>query len=198
MLVEIDLLLAWGATFKKVPKGNIIFSEGTTCCFYYQLVSGRVRWLNINDEGKEFIQTIIDPGECFGELPLFDDEPYAADAIADEDSVVIRLHKPVFNQLIHENQDIHFKFSRLLAQRVRFKFMLLKSLACHNPEIMISALLHYLKKEHKNFCTECNQLQLTRQQIADMTGLRVETVIRSMRHMHEKGELLINKGKVYC
>jgi len=111
---------------------------------------------------------------------------------------VIRLHKPVFNQLIKENQDIHFKFNRLLAQQIRFKIILLKSLACHDPDVMISALLNYLKKENKNFCADCSQLKLTRQQIADMTGLRVETVIRSMRHMHEKGELLISKGKVFC
>jgi CRP/FNR family cyclic AMP-dependent transcriptional regulator len=198
MMIDINLLLAWGAAFKKIPKGITIFREGTTCSFYYQLVSGRVRWLNINDEGKEFIQTIIEPGESFGELPLFDDESYAATAITDKDSIVIRLHKPVFTQLIKENQDIHFKFSRLLVQRVRFKIILLKSLACHNPEIMIRALLNYLKKENKNFCDDCCQLKLTRQQIADMTGLRVETVIRSMRQMHEKGELLISKGKVFC
>lgn len=197
-MIDIDLLLVWGGAFKKVPKGNTIFTEGTTCSFYYQLVSGQVRWMNINEEGKEFIHTIIGSGECFGELPLFDDEPYAATAIADEDSVLIRLHKPVFSQLIRENIAIHLKFSKLLAQKVRFKLMLLKSLACHNPEIMISALLQYFKKENKNFCSDCNQLKLTRQQIADMTGLRVETVIRSMRNMHEKGELLINKGKVYC
>jgi CRP-like cAMP-binding protein len=198
MMIDIDILLTWGAAFKKVPKGSTIFSEGSGCSFYYQLVSGKVRWVNINEEGKEFIQTIIEPGECFGEMPLFDDEPYAASAIADEDTVVIRLHKPVFLKLIRESQDIHFKFSRLLAERVRFKFMLLKSLACHDPENRISTLLNYFKKENKNYCPDCSQLKLTRQQIADMTGLRVETVIRSMRHMHEKGELLIDKGKVYC
>lgn len=197
-MIDIDILLTWGAAFKKVPKGSTIFSEGSGCSFYYQLVSGKVRWVNINEEGKEFIQTIIEPGECFGEMPLFDDEPYAASAIADEDTVVIRLHKPVFLKLIRESQDIHFKFSRLLAERVRFKFMLLKSLACHDPENRISTLLNYFKKENKNYCPDCSQLKLTRQQIADMTGLRVETVIRSMRHMHEKGELLIDKGKVYC
>ena len=68
MMIDIDVLLAWGATFKKVVKGNTIFNEGTSCSFYYQLVSGRVDWLNINDEGKAFIQTIIEPGECFGEI----------------------------------------------------------------------------------------------------------------------------------
>lgn len=198
MMINIDLLLASGAAYKKVNKGAIIFQEGSNCSFYYQLVSGKVRWMNINDEGKEFIQNIIEPGECFGELPLFDDEPYAATAVADEDAVLLRLHKPTFTQLLKENQDVHIKFSRLLAQRVRSKFMMLKSLACHDPEKIISNLLAYLKKENKNYCCNCNQVKLTRQQIADMTGLRVETVIRSMRHMHEKGELHINKGKVYC
>jgi CRP/FNR family cyclic AMP-dependent transcriptional regulator len=198
MMIDIDTLLAWGGAYKKVSRGSTIFQEGTTCSFYYQLVSGRVNWLNINDEGKEFIQVIIDPGECFGELPLFDDQPYAATAIAVEDSVVIRLHKPVFRQLLNDNQFIHFKFSRLLAQIVRYKFMILESLASQDPEVRIGTLLNYLKKENKNFCTECNQLKLTRQQIANMTGLRVETVIRSMRNMHEKGDLTIAKGKVYC
>ena len=114
MMIDIDLLLAWGAAYKKVSAGEMIFREGGNCSFYYQLVSGKVRWVNINDEGMEFIQTIIEPGECFGELPLFDDEAYAASAIADEDSVIIRLHKITFLQLIKENPEIHFAFSKLL------------------------------------------------------------------------------------
>jgi CRP/FNR family cyclic AMP-dependent transcriptional regulator len=198
MMIDVDLLLTYGAAFKKVSAGDIIFREGSNCCFYHQLVSGRVRWVNINEEGKEFIQEIIEPGECFGEIPLFDDEPFAATAIANEDAVIVRLCKSVFDHLIKENQDIYFKFTSLLAQRARFKIILLKSLACHDPETVIRTLLNYLKKKNKSSCTDCGQLNLTRQQIADMTGLRVETVIRCMRHMHEKGELLINKGKVFC
>jgi len=197
-MINIDTLLAWGAAYKKVTAGEVLFQEGNQCTFYTQLVSGSIRWVNIDDEGKEFIQTIIEPGECFGEMPLFDDGPYAATAIADQDSVVLRLLKPTFLQLLKENFDIHFSFSKLLAKRVRFKFLILKSIAYHAPEARISALINYLKKENKNFCPKCNQLQLTRQQIADMTGLRVETVIRAMRHMHEKGDLVIDKGKVYC
>lgn len=198
MVVDIDLLLCYGATYKNIRKGNMIFAEGETCLFYYQLVTGVVNWVNINDEGREFIQMLIEPGECFGELPLFDDEPYGESAIADEDIIVIRLHKPVFKQLIAENGAIHFSFSKLLAQRIRFRFMLLHSFACHDPEERIKTLLNYLKKENKNFCKESNQLKLTRQKIAGMTGLRVETVIRTMRHMHEAGAVLIENGKVFC
>ena len=197
-MIDIDTLLAWGAAYKKSAAGEIIFKEGTQSSFYYQLVSGSVRWVNINDDGKEFIQVMIEPGECFGELALFDDECFAASAIADTDAVIIRLHRSSFKQLIKENPELHFEFTRLLTQRLRFKFLILKELANHNPENSISTLLTYFKQTHKNICTKCNRLKLTRQQIADMTGLRVETVIRTMKLMQLKGELQITKGKVYC
>ncbi len=198
MMLDIDTLLAWGAVFKKINNGELIFQEGAQSSFYYQLVEGKVRWVNINEDGKEFIQVMIEPGECFGEFALFDDEPFAATAIADEDSVIIRLHKSIFMQLIKENTDLHFDFTRLLTQRLRFKFLILKELANHNPENSISTLLTYFKQTQKNICTKCHKLKLTRQQIADMTGLRVETVIRTMKSMQQKGELQITKGKVYC
>ena len=75
---------------------------------------------------------------------------------------------------------------------------IIKSFASNCPEYRIATLLNYLKAENRNFCSTCSQLKLTRQQIADMTGLRVETVIRTMRTMHDKGELVIARGKVYC
>ena len=198
MMIPVDTLLAWGATYKKVSADETIFREGAEGHFYYQLVSGSVRWISITDDGREFIQSMIEPGEAFGELPLFDDAPYAASAIANKESVILRLHKSTFHQLLKEEPDIHFAFSRMMAERMRFKFLLLKELACSDPEHRISALLSYLKNSKKNICQTCNQVQLTRQQIADMTGLRVETVIRTIKNLQQKGSLVIDKGKVYC
>jgi CRP-like cAMP-binding protein len=196
-MIDIDLLLTWGATYKKVQQDEIIFHEGGCANFYYQVVSGSVRWVSINEEGREFIQLMVEKQESFGELPLFDDGTYAATAIADEDTVIIRLHKSNFLQLLKDNAEIHFAFTRLMAERMRFKFLTIRELAYYNPEHHISTLLNYFKKNHKHTCPNCKQIKLTRQQIADMTGLRVETVIRAMRHLHDKGELIIEKGKVY-
>jgi CRP/FNR family transcriptional regulator, cyclic AMP receptor protein len=197
-MIDIDLLLALGAIYKKVSAGETIFNEGQSCFYYYQLVSGKVRWVNFNDEGHECIHSIIEPGESFGELPLFDDESYAATAIADEESIILRLNKSSFFELLKQNSSIHFAFTRLLSKRLRSKFLIIKYFATHCPETRIATLINHLKAEHRNFCGKCDQLKLTRQQIADMTGLRVETVIRTMRLMHDKGELVIAKGKVYC
>lgn len=101
-----DLLLSRGAIYKKIKKGEIIFNENSKCNYYFQLVQGKVSWINYDDEGKVFIQSIIEPNECFGELPLFDDELYAASAIAETDSVVIQLPKPTFLLLLKENPEL--------------------------------------------------------------------------------------------
>ena len=197
VMIKIETLLNLSATYRKVVTNETIFKEGTECNFYYQLISGSVRWVNISEEGKEFIQDMIEPGECFGEFPLFDDGPYAASAIANTDSEVLRLHKNIFQHLLREEPNLHFAFSKLLVERLRFRFLLSKDLARNKPEEKICSLLTYFKIHKKYFCPKCNLVQLTRQQIADMTGLRVETVIRSIRHLKDLGKLQIEKGKVY-
>ena len=197
-MIDSSVLLSYGASYKKVNTGEVIFHEGQEAHFYYQLESGRVKWLSVDDDGREFIHAIIEPGESFGELPLFDNESYAATAIADKDCVIYRLHETSFHRLLKDNPPILFDFTKLMAQRLRFKFLLSKEVADHDPENTIVSLFNLFKKEKHHICNDCSQVQLTRQQIADMTGLRVETVIRTIRHLHEKGTLKVNKRKVYC
>jgi len=36
-MINTDLLIAWGAAYKKVQAGEIIFSEGNEAQFYHQL-----------------------------------------------------------------------------------------------------------------------------------------------------------------
>ena len=62
----------------------------------------------------------------------------------------------------------------------------------------ILRVLDYLKKHvHKLEGRYAFKVDLTRQQIADLTGLRVETVIRAMKGLEKKGELLIKQRKAF-
>ena len=85
-----------------------------------------------------------------------------------------------------------------MTERLRQKFTILKDIASQSPERQIFTILLQYKKEHGQIENEKLKIQLTRQEIADMTGLRVETVIRAMRHLHDKGTVRIEKGKVFC
>lgn len=195
--IDVSVLLASGASFKPVAKGDLIFSEGSHCSFYHQLISGSVRWVNIDDDGRVYVQAFIEPGECFGEMPLFDDGPFASSAFAEQDSLLIRLKKEHFLQLMKENNILLMSMSRILAQRLRYKFFLLKALANPSPDVRIERLFQYLKQECRHISPETGMLRLKRQQIADLCGLRVETVIRTIKQMHEEGRLLISERKIY-
>ena len=197
-MIDSDLLIAYGAAYKNVVANETIFEEGAECHFYYQLEGGSIKWVNIDDTGTEFIHIMVVPGECVGEMSLFDKQPYAASAIAETKSIILRLHAPSFQKLISENPEILLLFTKLMAQRLRYKFLMSKEIAFHKPEQTISSLLNHFKKSNLHFCNDCSRLNLTRQQIADMTGMRVETVIRTIRSMHIRGKLKIEKGRVYC
>ncbi|HRH57882.1 MAG TPA: Crp/Fnr family transcriptional regulator [Chitinophagales bacterium] len=196
-MIDEDILLARGAVYRRIKKNEFIFHEGGKCSFYFQLVQGKVSWLNFDDEGKIFIQSIVEPGECFGELPLFDGEPYAASALAETDIVILQLPKSTFQLLLKEDAEILLSFSKLLAQRIRYKFLLLKEIACHNPEQRIITLMNYLREKNLNANQSSFRINLTRQQLAGMTGLRVETVIRVIKKLSKSGKLCIEKGKVF-
>lgn len=197
-MIDENILLARGAIYKKINKGGIIFNEGTKCYYYHQLIEGKVNWVNYDHDGRVFIQYIVLPGECFGELPLFDEEPYVATAVAETDTLLLQLPKNTFHELLKERTSIANAFSRLLAQRVRQKFSALKTMASNTPEQQIVELFHLYKKKHPDIIyNETFKIDLTRQQIAEMTGLRVETVIRVIKKLEKKGGLYIDKGKVY-
>lgn len=196
-MIDEELLLTWGATYKSLDPEEILFSEGGHCHYYFQVVKGEIRWVNINDEGKEYLQTIISDGQCIGELPLFDGEPYAATAISNGKSIVIRLPKSIFHDLLKHYPEIHFAFSKLLTERLRFKFFMVKEIAQDEPEQLVISLLNYFKSKNLYICPETKQVKLTRKQIADFTGLRVETVIRVIRNLQESRLLTIEKGKVF-
>lgn len=196
-MIDVNTLIAHGATYKKLLPDEILFVEGEECQYYFQVVRGQIRWINATHEGEEYLQRLVEAGESIGELPLFDGDVYAATAIASKPSQVLRLPKSAFHALLKEQPDIHFSFSRLLTQRLRFKFFMLKQMANHDSEKMITDLLTYLHEKKDHICTVCNQVMLTRKQIAEMTGLRVETVIRVMRHLNEKGIIQIHHRKAY-
>lgn len=196
-MIDSKLLLERGATYINLLPEEILFREGSHCKYYYQVVSGQVRWINFNEAGNEYLQTLVEKDESVGELPLFDGQTYAATAIANKPTRIVRLPKADFHQLLVDYPKIHFAFSSLLAQRLRFKFFMLKKMAEHNPQNIVETLLEYLAGQKSHICSICNQVQLTRKQIAQMTGLRVETVIRVIRNLNAKGVLRIHKHKVY-
>jgi CRP-like cAMP-binding protein len=196
MQIDIDLLFSWGAVAKKYKKNEIIFDENEVAHFYYQIIEGSVRMFNSNDEGKEFTQGLFCKGNSFGEPPLFIDQPYPSKAITIQDSTIIKLSKDKFLKILDEYPSIQKSFLLLLANKIHSKSNTSKEIINQKPEFRIVAFLNTHKKK-----SECSNekvlIPYTRQEIANFTGLRVETVIRVLCKMNTCDKLEIVNHKIY-
>lgn len=194
-MIPDDLLLDYGSTLEKIPATEIIFNEKSRADFYYQIKMGEVKMFNINDNGKEFVQGIFYEGDSFGEPPLFADFKYPASATALKSSEIYKLSKKNLFKLLADYPKIHLKFTKALAKRLFYKATILKGISGHNPEHRILTLIDFLKSKYGS--EGPFQVELTRQQIGDLTGLRVETVIRTVKQLEQDGEIEIINRKVF-
>ena len=197
MIIPKDLLAERRAHFFEVQKDEYIFLEDESASFYFQVMSGTVKMSSYSENGQEFIQGIFKAGQSFGEPPLFGDFSYPNNAIATEKSEIARLPKDVFFELLKENFDIQWKFNALLSNRLRYKSILLKEISSYYPDHVIMTLLKYLRENSGESDNLQFYVPFTRQQLADMTGLRVETVIRTVKKLHKEGKLEIRQHKIY-
>ena len=196
MLINLDLIIAYGGIQKKYHKGDVIFTEGDQCRYYFQIVEGSIKMFNINSEGREFTQGIFASGESFGEPPLFINLPYPASSEATSNTTVIRLPKENFLTLLDEYPKLKNKILQLLSHRVYNKSVVTKMIINSSPETRVLSFLDYYKLKY-GILGNKNLISLTRQQIADHIGLRVETVIRVLLRLKAKGKVEIRNRKLY-
>jgi CRP/FNR family transcriptional regulator len=194
MQINLDLLFSWGAIAKEYKKNDIIFCEDETALFYYQIIEGSVKMFNSNDDGKEFTQGYFCNGQSFGEPPLIIEETYPSTAIAFQDSKIIKLSKDKFFKILDEYPTIQKKLLVLLANRIHSKAKTSKDIINQKPEFRIIAFLN-AHKGNRNGAKEL--VPFTRQEIANFTGLRVETVIRVFSKMSACKKVEIINHKIY-
>jgi CRP-like cAMP-binding protein len=197
MIIPRALLEEKKAVFYKVEKDEYIFSEDEPAAFYFQVISGAVKMSSYSENGQEFIQGIFKAGQSFGEPAIFGQFPYPNNAVATEKSEIAKLPKDVFFDLLKEHFEIHAKFNTLMSNRLRYKAILLKEISSYCPDHVIMTLLKYLRDNSESNNGQPFCVPYTRQQIADMTGLRVETVIRTVKQLQKEGRLNIQNHKIY-
>ena len=74
--------LARMAAMRKFPRHRTIVHAGDNTSSLFVIVSGSVKVLSRDVEGREVILTFLGEGECFGEMGLIDGAPRSADVVA--------------------------------------------------------------------------------------------------------------------
>ncbi|MCJ8153374.1 Crp/Fnr family transcriptional regulator [Chryseobacterium sp. SSA4.19] len=196
MVIKEEILYSVGAVTRRYGPSEIIFNDGDVPNYYYQIVTGHVKLNNYNDEGKEIIQTLLEDGQSIGESLLFMDKPYPMNAVTFTPCTIIRLPKLVFLDLMKLYPDICLNMNKILSQRLYFKIIMAQNLSSQNPAAKLKVLMDYLKSFQKEQTPYSFKIPLTRQQMASLTGLCVETAIRTIKTMERNRIVKIENRKI--
>jgi CRP-like cAMP-binding protein len=122
---------------KEFAPGEIIFEEGQAAHHLYVLVRGKVEVFHRVDSTEHAI-AFLEEKECFGEMAILDEEPRSASVKAVEPTLVLKIDRESFYELIHERPQISFAIFKILSRRLR-----LKNLEAEQSVASLDSARHY-------------------------------------------------------
>jgi len=170
---------------RSVKRKQVIYYEGDSVAGIYLVVSGSVKTFKMTEDGRELLTGIYGANEYCGVAALLSGENYRETAEANEDTTLCMVPKDMIEELIGKYPDVAANFIKLLANNVLDKEEQLMQLAYHSVRKRMADLLLSLKE--KCGSPDLSILNISRSNLAGMTGIATETVSRILGDFKDCG-----------
>jgi len=181
---------------RSFPKHKTIVEEGAPGDYMYIIVEGRVKVTKLSGDGREKILELLDVGDFFGEMSLFDEAPRSASVKGLSDVRILALARKDFLRLLARSPNLALSVIQELTRRLRQVDEQASSLSFQRVKERTMGLLVRLAREDQGQEGRRRTPVLTHQQIADMIGTSRETVTRAIKGLKADG-WLEQDGKHY-
>ncbi|MBK8467541.1 MAG: Crp/Fnr family transcriptional regulator [Chloracidobacterium sp.] len=181
-------------TRRMFAPNQYIFFEGDTATFLPIVWSGKVKMVRFPEAGKEVILGVFQSGEVFAIPPAMDGKQFPATAVAIEKSDILMLPREDFLALMGSSSDFSSTIMGRMCGILRDKADTVQILATSSAEQRVASVLLRLAGDLE--IDEVKKISHRRQDIAEMAGLSLETTIRVIRKMANKGCFNIVGGRI--
>ena len=179
---------------RSAPRGAAIMREGDPVDSLYIVISGRLKVMMGEADGKETILSIIGPGEFFGEMGLIDDNPRSASVVAIEPCELLSVTKRAFRKCLVENSELAMAVMRVLVRRLREADRKIGSLAMLDVYGRVARLLLDMSEDVDG--RKVVTRRLTKQDIAKMVGASREMVSKVMGDLQASGHIEVEGSTI--
>ena len=172
-----------------------VMASGDPTDSLYIVLSGRLKVMMSDAEGKEVILSILTAGEFFGEMGLIDDEPRSASVVTIEPCELLSIAKRDFKKCMAENFEMTQAVMRGLVRRLREADRKIGSLALLDVYGRVARLLLDMAEnvDGEKIVTK----RLPKQDIAKMIGASREMVSRVMKDLQTSGYIEVRGGSIF-
>ncbi|MDF2591656.1 MAG: cAMP-binding protein [Clostridia bacterium] len=183
---------------RSYPKGKTIFMEGDSGEAFFYIKSGLVKISKLSSDGREHILHILNEGHVFAEVTLFSSSDYPATAEVLEDAEVGMIKNSALEKLIVETPEISLALIKYLNNRLIEAQNKVRNLALYDTfgrtaQALVKLADDYGKKTKAG--TELD-LNISRQELANMVGTTRETVIRVLSAFKKEMSIELDKSSI--
>ncbi|MEI6507041.1 MAG: Crp/Fnr family transcriptional regulator [Bacteroidota bacterium] len=179
-----------------VKKGQIIFSQNNPTYGLYCIHKGKAKVVMIGRDGKEQIVRLAKDADIIGYRSLICGEDYSASAVTLEDSVVCFIPKERLWNLIEKNAQLSKNLMTHLALDLKFAEKRSIDMQQKPASERLAEALLILKVTFELDADKSINVELSREEIANLTGMAVETVVRILKDFQEMKIIDLVKKKI--
>lgn len=164
----------------------------------FVIMTGKVKVVRTDEDGREVILSIFGPGEFFGEMSLLDGLSRSATVVATAKSELFMIHRREFLDLLNEFPAVAISLLAELTMRLRKADAQIKSLSLKDAAGRVANVLLLLADDvgvFKKGKVIIEDLPL-QQDMANMAGTSRETVSRMIHQFVEKGHISLEGNKL--
>jgi CRP/FNR family transcriptional regulator len=166
-----------------------MFKQGTPSSHFVCVTSGLAK-IYIEGYGKNLILSLVKPVDyIFGPGVYIDNKHYYSVSAVD-DSTACLVDTSILKKLIRSNPDFAEDFIKRISVQTLFNFEQVISLTQKQMPGRIADALFYLSE--KIYCTNPFKMSLSRQDLADLSGMSKESAIRILKEFKEEGLLNVD------
>lgn len=185
LLSEVDLFrtlpddvvaqVAAQAETRVLRRGDVLFREGDPGNELFLVTEGRIAIANKSFDGRESVVALMEHGDVFGEMSLFDGQGRSAEARALEPSTVQAIPFEPLKAVLSEQPDLLWGVLALLARRIRSMDAALADSVFLDVTGRTAKRLLELAGEDDEF-----QLPITQEELAGLVGASRERVNKAI------------------
>jgi CRP/FNR family cyclic AMP-dependent transcriptional regulator len=187
-------MLASCVQHRSYPRGAAILRAGEETEALYIILSGRVKVLIPDEEGREIILTMMAAQDFFGEMGLLDDLPSSATVETLEPCEMLRIPRTAFLSCLEENAEVAMLVLRNMVKRLREADRKIESLALIDVYGRVARLIIDMAENIDGHWVV--QRAPAKQEIARMIGASREMVSRVVKDLQEKNLIHTDKRKI--
>ncbi len=170
-----------------------IVCEGQSCPGLCIVESGRVKIYKNSPTGREMIINVIEDGDSFNEVPVFDqlDNPVNVGAVLD--TQIWLIDAQALRQVIADHPQACQQIIINLSQNLRMLVGKVAELSFYTVTARLAKLLRQLPPEQ---ISGQGPERLTQDDLASRIGTVREVVARSLKELEKNGAIDVQRGKI--